>query len=183
MNPIWGLDVDELYAQQREPLLLFFVRRTADAEIALDLWAETFALALERSKTYRGTTEGEAAAWLLGIARRQLAQFYRRGKIEQRAMRRLRLERPAVPSELLDEIERRAGLQELRGELATALAELSPGVRAAVRLRVVEEVGYPDLAARLGISEPAARARVSRGLAALADLLDMAIPTTEVFPS
>lgn len=50
--------------------------------------------------------------------------------------------------------------------------ELSPAVRDAMRLRVVDELAYPALAARLGTTEPAARARVSRGLAALADALD-----------
>ena len=41
-----------------------------------------------------------------------------------------------------------------------------------MRLRVVDELGYPAIATRLGISEQAARARVSRGLRALAGALD-----------
>ena len=53
-----------------------------------------------------------------------------------------------------------------------AMATLSPGTRDAVRLRVVDELPYRDLAQRLGISETAARVRVSRGLSALAGLLD-----------
>ena len=177
MKPVHGLDVDALYLREREPLLLFFVRRTADAEIALDLWAETFAAAVEGARAFRGTSDGEAAAWLYGIARRQLALFYRRGKIEQRAMQRLRLERPAAPADLIEDLERRAGVQDMRRELSDALAELSPRVRAAVHLRVVDQIGYPDLAERLGISEAAARARVSRGLAALAELLDLTTAT------
>ncbi len=57
-------------------------------------------------------------------------------------------------------------------ELAAALAQLSPAVRDAVRLRVVDELPYLDVANQLDITEQAARARVSRGLAALAVLLD-----------
>jgi RNA polymerase sigma factor (sigma-70 family) len=53
-----------------------------------------------------------------------------------------------------------------------ALAELGPEQREAVRLRVVDELGYPAIADRLGISEQAARARVSRGVRALAGALD-----------
>ncbi len=151
-------------------------RRTADPEVALDLWAETFAQACTGRGSFRGTTPAEAAAWLNGIARRQLAQYYRRGRIEQRALRQLQLERPPATPEALADLERRAGLHDLRRELGPALAQLSPSVSSAVRLRVIDEPAYPDLAARLGISEPAARARVSRGLAALADLLDL--PTT-----
>src|ERR671921_104258 len=40
------LDVGDLYARHREALLLFFVRRTDDVDVALDLWAETFAQAV-----------------------------------------------------------------------------------------------------------------------------------------
>jgi len=96
----------------------------------------------------------------------------RRGHAERRALTRLQLERPPADADLLAEIERRAGLSALRLELAAALAQLSPAVRSAVQLRVVDELPYPDVAQRLGISEQAARARVSRGLAALAGLLD-----------
>ena len=60
----------------------------------------------------------------------------------------------------------------MRRELSAALASLSDPVRSAVQLRIVEELPYAEVARSLRISEPAARARVSRGLAALADLLD-----------
>jgi RNA polymerase sigma-70 factor, ECF subfamily len=168
------LDLDALYARHREELLVFLARRTADPQIALDLWSETFAHAVAGAWRYRGNTDDEAAGWLYGIARRQLALYYRRGRIEQRALRRLQLEREAASPELLAEISYRAGLGELRAELAQALAQLSPGVRDAVRLRVVDELPYCDLARNLGITERAARARVSRGLATLAELLDAA---------
>ena len=168
------LDVDALYARHREPLLMFLARRTADPEIALDLWAETFAQAVAGRHRYHGTSDEEAAGWLYGIARRQLALYYRRGRIEQRALARLHLEREPAPPELLAEISDRAGLSELRAELADALARLSPSVREAVHLRIVHELPYPDLARDLGITEQAARARVSRGLAKLAELLDAA---------
>jgi RNA polymerase sigma-70 factor (ECF subfamily) len=51
--------------------------------------------------------------------------------------------------------------------LDEALAELSDGERAAVELRVVHGLGYDDVAAALATTAPAARVRVSRGLAAL----------------
>ena len=60
---------------------------------------------------------------------------------------------------------------ELRSAVQGALAELGPQQREAVRLRVVDELGYPAVAARLGVSEQTARARVSRGLRALAQRL------------
>jgi RNA polymerase sigma factor (sigma-70 family) len=166
------IDIEALFVQHREPLLLFLARRTADPQIALDLWAETFAQAAVGQRRFRGSHDDEVAGWLYGIARRQLAMYYRRGRCERRALDRLKLERPPADAGVLADIERRAGLVALRAELAAALTQLSPGVRGAIQMRVVEERAYPDVAKRLGISEQAARARVSRGLVALGDLLD-----------
>ena len=47
-----------------------------------------------------------------------------------------------------------------------------------MRLRVVEELDYPVVAARLGVTEATARARVSRGLRLLAVALDDLRPVT-----
>lgn len=167
------LDVGQLYADHGESVLLFLARRTADPQIALDLWAETFAQALEGRSRFHGTAESAAEArWLFGIARNLLAGYYRRGEIEQRALGRLKLERAPATPEVLAQLEEAAALGDLRRELGAALAELSPGVREAVSLRVVHELDYTVVAERLGISEGTARVRVSRGLASLARMLD-----------
>jgi DNA-directed RNA polymerase specialized sigma24 family protein len=68
------LDIGRLYERHGEELLTFIVRRTSDTEVALDLWAETFAQALAGRGRYRGATDEEAGGWLYGIARRQLAR-------------------------------------------------------------------------------------------------------------
>src|ERR1700749_3216861 len=137
---------------------MFLVRRTADAEVALDLWAETFAQAVAGQSRFRGSTDAEAAAWLYSIARHQLALYFRRGTAERPAMERLGLNRPRADNELHAEIEQRAQLDVLRCELKVALATLSDPVREAVRLRVVEERPYPDIARSLRITEQAGRA-------------------------
>jgi RNA polymerase sigma factor (sigma-70 family) len=166
------LDLRALYLVHRGPLLGYLARRTADPELALELLAETFAQALTSRRRFHGASEDEAVGWLYGIAKKQLAMYYRRGRCEQKALKRLGIE-PEPPSpEVLDEVAQRAQLDDLREELAAAMATLSPGTRDAVRLRVLDELPYCDLAQRLGISETAARVRVSRGLSALAGLLD-----------
>jgi DNA-directed RNA polymerase specialized sigma24 family protein len=91
-----GLDMGALYVRHCDELLVFFVRRTSDTEVALDLWGETFAQALASRGRFRGATEEEAGAWLFGIARHQLARYYRRGSAERRAMTRLGIERPTI---------------------------------------------------------------------------------------
>jgi DNA-directed RNA polymerase specialized sigma24 family protein len=63
--------------------------------------------------------------------------------------------------------------------VADRLARLSPEQRNALRMRVVEELEYPEVARRLQASEEAARARVSRGLRQLAAELDQSAPDTE----
>jgi RNA polymerase sigma factor (sigma-70 family) len=176
------LDISALYRRHREGLLLFFVRRTTDVELALDLWAETFAQALAARRRYRGRNEDQEAAWLYGIARRQLALYYRRGHAERRALDRLRIERPPPNGSAEAEITRRAGLAELRRELALALSTLSDGTRRALELRVVDELPYAEVAHRLEVSEPTARARVSRGLRALGEILDPIVASEATLP-
>jgi RNA polymerase sigma-70 factor (ECF subfamily) len=164
------IDIEALYAEHHEGLLLFLARRTADPDVALDLWAETFAHAAAGMSRYRGNSE--PSTWLYSIALCRLADYHRRGSAERRALDRLKLERPPADPDLLAEIERGARLHALRAELTAALAQLSPDVRDAVRMRVVQELSYAEIARRLGVSELAVRKRVSRGLAALSHLLD-----------
>jgi RNA polymerase sigma factor (sigma-70 family) len=137
---------------------------------------------MEGAGRYRGKSDAEAAGWLWGIARNQLALYYRRGSAERKAMDRLGLERPEVDAAVEEEITGRAELETIRRELARASAALSHETRAAVEMRVVEELPYETVASRLGISEPAARARVSRGLQALGDALDQ-LQSKEAFQS
>lgn len=156
-----------LYRRHASDMLVYFVRRTFDVDAAGDLTAETFAVAFAHRRRFRGTGEDAAGAWLYGIARHQLSRYLRRGAAERRAVRRLGIEVPQIaPDEaarLLEEAEARA---------VPALDRLGAGQRDAVWLRVVEGLSYTEIAARLGVSEPAARARVSRGLRALAGILD-----------
>jgi RNA polymerase sigma factor (sigma-70 family) len=160
------------YERHGRKLVTFFARRVYDPQLALDLTAETFAQALLSVRRLRAETDEEAVAWLYGIARNQLKAFYRRGRAERRALERLRIEVPELDEESERRIERLAELTELRAALADGLAELSEAERSAVELRVVHELPYPEVAARLQVSEVAARARVSRGLRALAAALD-----------
>src|SRR4051812_49853220 len=76
-----------LYRRHVTPLLAYFVRRTRDAELAADLTAETFAAALDGAQRFRAE-KGPAAAWLYGIARRQLAHAQRRGPARDPAQRK-----------------------------------------------------------------------------------------------
>ncbi|MEV4419163.1 sigma-70 family RNA polymerase sigma factor [Patulibacter sp. NPDC049589] len=172
--------LERLYRRQSERLLSFFVRRTADPQIAADLWAETFAQMVAGTRRRGGLTghDESDAALLYTVARRQLALYYRRGYAEKRALNRLDLERPDLGVDPASHLEALCDLEELRDAVGKAVAEIPSGLSQAVRLRIVDQRSYADVAAALAISEPAARARVSRGLKALADLLPLTDPTS-----
>src|SRR3954465_6804933 len=103
-----------LYRRESPMLLTFCARRVLDAETALDLVAETFAQAFRGRRGFRGTTEVEARAWLLTIARRQIARFLRRGALDRRLVERVGFAVPAMAPDEIAEVERRAGLPALR---------------------------------------------------------------------
>jgi RNA polymerase sigma-70 factor (ECF subfamily) len=167
------LDADLLaaaYERDARRMLVYFTRRLYDAQLAVDLVGETYARAFELRRRFHGDpADVEAlAAWVFGIGRNVLNETLRRGAAERRALRRAGVVAPALAAEELARIEELAALRELRAAVAAALAELSVQQREAVRLRVVDELDYAAVADRLGISEQAARARVSRGLRGLA---------------
>jgi RNA polymerase sigma-70 factor (ECF subfamily) len=156
-----------LYGREGEPVLLFLTRRTLDVEVAVELTAETFALALRSWRRVRQLEPEQARAWLFTVARRLHARYLRTARVERRAVERLGIRTPAVHEDDVALIEERAGLGELRELLRQELARLSDGQQKALRLRVLEERPYAEVAERLGVSEQVARARVSRGLRAL----------------
>src|SRR4051794_36240314 len=80
------------YRRNFEAVLGFFARRTRQPELAADLTAETFAAALTARRRYRAE-QGHADSWLYAIAYHKLADAQRRGAAEDRARRRLRMER------------------------------------------------------------------------------------------
>lgn len=169
------------YSAHSRRLLAFFARRTFDVEVARDLTAETFAEAFEHRRRFRGSSEAEAAAWLFGIARHQLSRYARTGRVRRRAVERLGIRLPEVSEDDSERIVELAGLAELRDRVASAFSDLSGDQREALRLRVIDELPYPEIAESLGVSEQTARARVSRGLRRLADAVEMTAPT-EVTP-
>lgn len=172
-------DFAAVYRDHGESVLVFLVRRTYDPELAMDLTAETFAQALSSQRRFRGNTADDERAWLFGIARHVLSRSLRRRGSEDRALRRLGLERPDLDATDAANLMEVAGLTDLRIAVAAELEALSEKHRDAVRLRVVDELSYAQVAERLEISEPAARARVSRGLRALSRALEPSVPSTE----
>jgi len=149
------------YDRHARAVLEYFARRTRDPESAADLTAETFAAAIVARRRFRPGPL-PASAWLFGIARHKLADFQRRGSAEDRALRRLGVERPRLGEEDAQLVALMA--DEVSMQL---LSELPEDERRAIQAHVLEDREYAEIAAAAVISEPAARMRVSRGLGRL----------------
>ncbi|HEV3000825.1 MAG TPA: RNA polymerase sigma factor [Solirubrobacteraceae bacterium] len=153
------------YDRHVDAVLAYFRRRTADAELALDLTAETFARVLAATPREPLPSGAAATALLFAVARNLLIDSYRRGRVDDRARRSLALEPLVLTDHGLERVEEAAVAGESR--IAELLAELPEAQREAIVARVVEEQPYPAIAAALRCSESVVRKRVSRGLSTL----------------
>jgi RNA polymerase sigma-70 factor (ECF subfamily) len=160
-------DISRLYRAHAADLLRFFARRTLQPEVAVDLVGETFAQAFADRAGFRGREDREALGWIFGIARHELSEYFRRGAVERHALARLGVQRGPLTDSDYERVEELASLGSLRAALAESLSELSLDQRQALRLRIVDERSYAELAGTLGITEQTARARVSRALRTL----------------
>jgi len=155
----------ELYRRHVSTVHAWFRRRLTWA--APDLTAETFAQAWLSRASFRDEADGSALPWLLGIARNIARESARRNEVETRARRRLGLSTELASEDGYAAVEERLSP---RAALEEALETLPEHEREAIELRVVDELSYPDVAARLGVRPAAARLRVSRALRRLSAL-------------
>ncbi len=156
------------YDRFEEELLAFFMRATQRPELAADLTAEVFAAALASASLFRDEL-GSARGWLFGIARHELADTWQRGRVEDRARRRLSLEPISLTDEALELIDELGARP--RGTLRL-LDDLPGDQRAAVKGRVLQERSYDELARELSCLQSVVRQRVSRGLRSLRQRLE-----------
>ena len=133
--------------------------RARIGEHAADLTAEVFARAWLRRNRFRDEVHGSALPWLLGIAQNVLRESLRKQRIEDSGRRRLGLPRSVVRDSELDAVLERPSLS---ARERRELAKLPPQDRELLRLRVIEERPYREIAAELQCTPQAARLRVSR---------------------
>jgi RNA polymerase sigma factor (sigma-70 family) len=155
-------EIEALYRDHARRLAGYLMRATNDPDVAADLTAETFAAALVARDRYRAEL-GAPTTWLYGIAAHKLNDWRRRGYAEDRARRRLGIERPRLSEEDVAELSRLAD----EVTVVELLEELPADQRSAVRARLLDDREYGDIAVAEGVSEAAIRQRVSRGLARL----------------
>jgi RNA polymerase sigma factor (sigma-70 family) len=152
-----------LYRRYLPLVVRWCLRETRNRELAADLSAEVFAAALTSARRYR-PGRGSVTAWLLGIARNKLLESRRRGRVEDSARRRLRLEPAQLNDADLDRVEELASLD---AEILALVERLPVAQREALAAHVIDERPYEEIAAELSCSQSVVRQRVSRALRTL----------------
>jgi RNA polymerase sigma factor (sigma-70 family) len=154
----------EFYRRRHGAILAFLRPRVASSELAADLMCETFAAALIAVHESDRELPREPIAWLVTIARNELLDARRRGKVADDARRRLALEPVSLADKDLVAVEDLAADADLLAQLAD---ELSPDQLHALTAHLFDERDYPEIAHELGCSQAVVRKRVSRALTVL----------------
>ena len=112
-------DLTRLYERSARPLLVFFQRRVDDPEVAVDLMADCFTIALERRHQFRGEGDDALSGWLWSIAQSVLREYERRDESARRWARRLGRERRALTDREIERIEELAASEGIREAVTT----------------------------------------------------------------
>jgi RNA polymerase sigma-70 factor (ECF subfamily) len=159
------------------PRLAAYLGRRVGFEHAEDAVSETMARAvagLDRMTLGPAGFDG----WVFGIARRVAADHHRRAGRHRR--QDLAASFADGPPQEADASLDRLVVADEHAEIRRAFAQLSPGERELLELRVVAGLSADDAAAVLGKQAGAIRTAQSRALARLRQLLDASVPVVQV---
>ncbi|MGZ3601799.1 MAG: RNA polymerase sigma factor, partial [Ktedonobacterales bacterium] len=154
--------VDALYQRHSRAVLGYLCRRLPSLTDAEDILADVFLTAL------RVSAEGSTPdlPWLLTVARRRAADFYRvrkrRGAVVDQGLENDEVE--VWPAGEQDDPEWRALHSEELRELAALVARLPQEQREAIALRFAAELPSAQIAAVLGKTDDATRMLLSRAM-------------------
>jgi RNA polymerase sigma-70 factor (ECF subfamily) len=146
----------ELYRRHVTSVYRYHMAHTGNVNDAEDLTSQTFMAALEGIHSYRGT--GSFAAWVMGIASRKRALFFRGSKPEARLEAALHIPTPSLPTD-------KAAARRLQmDQVHQALKQISPDRAEALILCFFSGLNTKEAGRVLGKSEGAVKMLVSRGL-------------------
>lgn len=146
----------ELYRRYAARVYRYHILHTGNIKDAEDLTSQTFLAALDAIGRYR--RDGMFAAWLMGIARRQKALFFRNRKPEAPLEQAANLPAAQTPVDLA--VLQRMTLQQARA----AFQLLSPERAEALALCFFAGLSPLEAARVLGKSQAAVKMLISRGL-------------------
>ena len=150
----------ELYDRHSAWLAVRLRRRCNDADLVADAMQDTFVAVWNEAARFRG--DGEAAAWLWGIAvRRLVSRLRRRQDVSFLA------DLPSYTSPVEPAAEEQVLLSVEYGDLGTALARLSPEMRAVMQAVVLDGLTTREAAKVLRVPENTVKTRLHRAKAHL----------------
>lgn len=146
----------ELYRRHITRVYRYHLAHTGNVKDAEDLTSQTFEAALKGIRSFRGT--GSFAAWILGIASRKRALFFRGNRLEVPLEAAIHVPAPGLPTD-------KAATQRLRMDhIRNALRLLSSERAEALILSYFGGLDAVEAGRVLGKSEAAVKMLISRGL-------------------
>ena len=146
----------ELYRRHVRSIYRYHLAHTGNVKDAEDLTSQTFMAALEGIRSFRGT--GPYITWLIGIAVRKRALFFRGKKPQIPLEAALHIPTPSLPTD-------KAAARRIQfDQLVAALQTISRERAEAIILCFFSELSTAEAGLVLGKSESAIRMLISRGL-------------------
>ncbi len=148
----------ELYRRHARSIYRYHLAHTGDVKDAEDLTSQTFMAALEGIRSYR--CAGPYITWLIGIASRKRALFFRRrgNRLEVPLDAALHIPTPGLPTDKA--ASRRLQMDQILG----ALRNISRERAEALILCFFSGLSFVEAGLVLGKSEAAIKMLISRGL-------------------
>lgn len=146
----------ELYRRHVRSVYRYHLAHTGNVRDAEDLTSQTFMAALQGIRSYRGT--GPYITWLMGIASRKRARFFRGKKPEISLDAALHLPSSSLPTD------RAAARRIQMDQILGALRNISQDRAEALILCFFSELSPREAGLVLSKSEAAIRMLISRGL-------------------
>jgi RNA polymerase sigma-70 factor (ECF subfamily) len=157
----------ELYHRHVTRIYRYHMAHTGNVKDAEDLTSQTFMAALEGIGSYRGT--GSFAAWLMGIASKKRALFFRGNKLEVPLDAALHIPSPGLPTD-------KAASQRLQlDHISRALKQISPERAEAIILCTFGGLTNAEAGRVLNKNEAAVKMLVARGLKDLRERTSLAL--------
>jgi RNA polymerase sigma-70 factor (ECF subfamily) len=145
--------------------MLRLVRRmTSRPGVAEEILQEAWLAVWRSAAGFRG--ESSARGWLFGVARRQAHNQLRRPEPAQ-----VELDAASSVADPTADVEDLVLAGAARDELAAGVRALPDHLREVLVLVLVEDMGYPDVAATLGIPVGTVKSRMSHARSRLASAL------------
>jgi RNA polymerase sigma-70 factor (ECF subfamily) len=147
-----------LFYRRYQAKLLEFIQLKTRPAVAEEILQDTFISALQSLPLFKAQSSLES--WLFGIAKHEIADYYRRQKIKEIVFSKLPFLSKLISQALSPEVALEEA--ELKRKIKKTFARLSEGKRRLLRLRYVEGWSVTKIAAKLKISYKSCESRLTR---------------------